>query len=165
MSELPATPPPEVVEAFTSAAITALQELARVEAFSEPLPPALDAPISGPVVSAAIRLQRLIPGAMTLLLCAEAAAQLAARYLPEGTVLTEDLIDDVAGEFANVIAGQAKTILKGTPYHFTMTTPVVSRGATLAAFPMTAVATHAISLVSEPGRLVLLVDLSPCPNA
>ena len=54
------------------------------------------------------------------------------RYLPEGTALTDEMIDDVAGEFANVIAGQAKTILKGTPYHFTLSTPVVTRAASLA---------------------------------
>ena len=31
--------------------------------------------------------------------------------------------DDAAGEFANVIAGQAKTMLKGTVYHFNLSTP------------------------------------------
>lgn len=165
MSELPAIPPPEVIEAFTAAAITALQELARLDAFPEPLPSVPDAAISGPVVSAVIRLQRPIPGAMTLLLGAETAAHLAARYLPEGTVLTADLIDDVAGEFANVIAGQAKTILKGTPYHFTMTTPVVTRGQSPAKWPVAAGTSRTISLTSESGRLRMQVDLSPCPDA
>ena len=138
MSDMSAVPPPEVVETFTSAAITALQELARVEASPEPVPSWADEATAGPMVSASIRLQRSLPGVMTLFLRAEVAARLAARYLPEGAISTEELIDDVAGEFANVIAGQAKTILKGTPYHFTLTTPVVSRALSFVPLPLVA---------------------------
>src|SRR5438128_10810943 len=114
--------PPDVSDAFQSAAITALQELTQIEAFPEPTLSAIELP-SGDVVLAAIRLLRPVPGTMTLVLTPDTATQLAARYLPEGTQLSNEMIDDVAGEFANVIAGQAKTILKGTPYHFAMTTP------------------------------------------
>jgi CheY-specific phosphatase CheX len=102
---------------------------------------------------------------MTLILCPATAGQLAVRYLPEGTFLTEDLIDDVAGEFANVIAGQAKTILKGTPYHFSMSTPVVTRAATLSQLLLVADAKRTMPLAAELGRVLLLVDLPPCPNA
>jgi CheY-specific phosphatase CheX len=155
--------PPEVSEAFQSAAITALQELTQIEAFpdlsaAERLPP-------GEVVLAAIGLLRPIPGTMTLVLTANTAAQLAARYLPEGTQLSGEMIDDVAGEFANVIAGQAKTILKGTRYHFTMSVPAVTRQASHAPSPIVADAGLAASLISELGRVLLLVDLPPCPNA
>jgi len=147
-------PSSEVVEAFTSSAITALQELARIEAFAES---ALEAEPSGPLVSATIRLQRPVPGMMTLVLGAETALQLAARYLPEGTPLTDDLIDDVAGEFANVIAGQAKTILKGTPYHFTMSPPRVTRGAGISQLSTVMNGHLATSLATELGRVVVLI--------
>jgi CheY-specific phosphatase CheX len=67
------------------------------------------------------------PGTLALVLASDTAANLAARYLPTGTALSSEIIDDVAGEFANVIAGQAKTILKGTPYRFHLSTPEVKR--------------------------------------
>lgn len=159
-NELPA----EVIDAFTSAAMTALQELARIEAFSEPGQSIAEiAP--GPAVSATIRLLRHVPGTMTLVMMTDVAAQLAARYLPEGTGLSEEMIDDVAGEFANVIAGQAKTILKGTSYHFTMSTPVVVRVASFAQLPQVAETSIVSTLISELGQVLVLVNLPPCPNA
>lgn len=157
--------PVEVIDAFTSAAMTALQELARIEALSEPGGSILEIAPPGQVVSATIHLLRQVPGTMTLVMMADAAAHLAARYLPEGTDLSEEMIDDVAGEFANVIAGQAKTILKGTSYHFTMSTPVVVRVASLAQLTQVAEASIATTLVSELGQVLVLVNLPPCPNA
>jgi CheY-specific phosphatase CheX len=160
MSEnMAAVLPPEVVRAFNSAAITALQELAQVEASSEWLSPSTDAPMPGPIVAASVRLERPFPGMMTLFLSATSASQLAARYLPEGTVLTDELIDDVAGEFANVIAGQSKTILKGTSYHYTLSTPVVSRAANFEQLPAGANARFAARFDSELGCLLLRIDL------
>jgi CheY-specific phosphatase CheX len=154
--------PHDVSEAFQSAAITALQELTQIEAF-----PDLSAAecMSGEVVLAAIRLLRPVPGTMTLVLTAETASQLAARYLPQGTQLSDEMIDDVAGEFANVIAGQAKTILKGTSYHFTMTPPKVAREAESSRLTGTLPGVLATSLASELGRVVVLVDLPPCADA
>src|SRR6476646_1669850 len=96
--------PREVVAAFTSAAITALQELVQIDAVDEPA----TAPSEVEIVSATMNLVRPIPGVMSLLLSAESAAFLASRYLPRESSLSQELIDDVAGEFANVIAGQAK---------------------------------------------------------
>lgn len=157
-------PPPEVVEAFTSAAITALQELTQFESFSEEVP-AVAAVDMADVVSATVQLVRQIPGKMVLVLTAESASRLAARYLPKETLLTEEIVDDVAGEIANVIAGQAKTILKGTSYHFTMSTPLVTRVASFSQLPGVAEATLVASRTFEAGRLLLLVDLSPCPGA
>jgi CheY-specific phosphatase CheX len=84
------------------------------------------------------------------------ARRLAEGYLPAGTELTEEIINDVAGELANVIAGQAKTILKGTRYHFTLSIPVVSRGAGCRQSPGVAIA-----LAVDTTLLLLLVDLSP----
>lgn len=167
MSETQVTtiPPPEVAEAFSSAAITTLQELARFEAFSEEFTDATYAAFSECIVSAAVRLVRDVPGKMTLLFTSETAMRLAARYLPEGTALIEDIIDDVSGEFANVIAGQAKTILKGTPYHFTMSTPAVTRTSMLSLSPVVAESPLVISLATEAGQVLVLVSLAPCPGA
>lgn len=155
--------PPEVADAFQAATITALQELTQVEMYPD-LSAAERMP-SEEVVLAAIRLLRAVPGTMTLVLTAETASHLAAHYLPEGTQLSNDLIDDVAGEFANVIAGQAKTILKGTSFHFALSTPVVTRSVNLAESPIVADIRPAASLACELGGVVVLVDLLPCTNA
>ena len=78
-SSVPNALPGEVIEAFTSAAMTALQELARIEAFSEPGQAIAEIAPPGPAVSATIRLLRQVPGTMTLVMMADVAAQLAAR--------------------------------------------------------------------------------------
>lgn len=117
----------EVHTAFSSAVITTLQELVQVEAFCDDATHETPSTINGPVVIATIHLLRDSPGSMSLVLTTDTAAKLASRFLPAGVVLTPEIIDDVAGEFANVIAGQAKTMLKGTPHHFNLSMPAVSR--------------------------------------
>lgn len=159
----PAGPPPEVIEAFTTAALTALRELARIEAFPDDASPAGAAMAAG-ALSAAVRLLRPAAGSLSLVLPVDTASRLAARYLPEGTPLTDALIDDVAGELANVIAGQAKTILKGTPFHFALSTPLVTRTASGAPSVAAGEALMA-SLDSELGRVLLFVHLPECPGA
>lgn len=163
-SDVPTDPPPEVAEAFASAAITALQELTQFEALLEELHTVTALEMSN-VVAAAVQLVRRVPGKMSLVLTAESASRLAARYLPKETLLTEEIVDDVAGEIANVIVGQAKTILKGTPYHFKMSTPTITRVANFSQLPGIAEATLVASLTFEAGRLLLFVALSPCPGA
>lgn len=162
-SNLPTMPATVVTTAFQSAAITGLQELAQLEAIPASTMPAIGEMSAGAIVLATIQLRRSVPGTMTLVLSAKAAEQLAARYLPEGTFVTAELSDDVAGEFANVMAGQAKTILKGTPYHFGMSTPVVTHAANTAQLP--AAAHCAILLACELGPVLLIVDLPPCSDA
>lgn len=151
--------PPEVIEAFTSSAVTALHELAQLEAIPANSA-AIGTTIAGDVVVAVVQLLRSIPGAMTLVLPPVLAQRLSEGYLPGGTELTDEIINDVAGELANVIAGQAKTILKGTPYHFKLSIPAVSRRAGCGQLPGVA-----ITLVVETTLLQLLVDLGPCPGA
>ncbi len=119
--------PQEVVQAFTEATLTTLRELTQIEACAEQTPQNLRFSSGVPLVSARLVLMRPVPGEMSLVVTLETASLLAARYLPEGTALTAEIIDDVLGEFANVIAGQAKTMLKGTPHHFTMSLPAVIR--------------------------------------
>jgi len=157
--------PREVVDALAFAATTALRELTQVEAWPEETSQTHNVASTEPVMSALVRLQRPLPGTMTLVLPQDTASRLAARYLPEGTALTEDIIVDVVGELANVIAGQAKTILKRTPYHFTLTPPVVTSANSFAELPGLSPTTLAVSLAFEASRLWLFVDLQPCPGA
>lgn len=151
--------PPEVIEAFTSSAVTALQELAQLEAIPTNSS-ATETTFAGDAVVAVVRLQRSIPGTMTLVLPEAVARRISEGFLPAGTELTAEITNDVAGELANVIAGQAKTILKGTPYHFTLSIPVVTRRADCGQSPGAA-----ITLAVETSRLLLLVDLVPCSGA
>lgn len=156
-----ATPP--VADAFQAATLTALQELAQVNLYPDLL--AAERMRSEEVLLAAIQLLRPVPGTMILVLSAKTALQLAARYLPEGTQLSEEMIDDVAGEFANVIAGQAKTILKGTAFHFSLSTPVVTRAESLAKSSIFGGVKLGASLDCPLGHVLVLVDLQPCTNA
>src|SRR5262245_43982475 len=93
---------PQVVEAFASAAITALHELTALEAVAEEVP-AVETCDAPNLIAATIQLVRELPGTMTLLLTEESAFGLASRYLPKGTALTDEIICDVACEVANVI--------------------------------------------------------------
>jgi CheY-specific phosphatase CheX len=150
---------PEVLEAFASAAVIALQELAHCEVLRDDQEAN---PRSFPdhALIAQVRLQRDLPVTLTLVVPEEVALQLAQSYLPAGAPLTCEIIDDVVGEFANVIAGQAKTILKGTPYHFALSLPAVSRRP-----PSVDFAASTLRLATPTGLIWLAVELSPCPGA
>lgn len=146
--------PAEVIEAFSAAAVTALREMTQLDALTvwQDTMSELD----GDLVVALMRLLRSAPGNVALVMTVETAECLTKRYLPAGTELTEEIVDDVVGEFANVIAGQAKTILKGTPYHFLLSLPVVSRSAIAGKQPGL-VATFR----TESGQVQLYVALLP----
>lgn len=152
--------PPEVVEAFSAAAVTALEELVQIAAVLDDAPRAPHAS-DETCVLAAVRLARRLPGRLTLSLAVQTAEDLARRYLPPGAPLTEAIIDDVVGEFANVIAGQAKTALHGTPYHYTLTLPSVVRTRAADIPP----AASAFALRFETGCLSVYLDLPPCDGA
>ena len=63
---------------------------------------------------------------------AQTAAALAGRVLAEVTPAPDDdLVRDCMGELANVIAGQAKTLLAETPYQLLLATPSILSGAGL----------------------------------
>lgn len=146
--------PAEVIEAFSSATVTALSELAQCEAL--PVSPSVHAEMAGPCVVAVMQLLRATPGSLALVMSVDTAEQLTARYLPKDTALTEELVNDVLGEFVNVIAGQAKTFLKGTPYHFLLSLPVVTRSAIEVKQPGM-VATFEF----DSGKLQLVISLAP----
>jgi len=119
--------PPEVLEAFTAATVTTFLELTSTDVCLR-MPPLLSATPTDSDVNATIDLRREPPGRLTCSFPQNVLESLAQRYLPPGTSLTSEIVDDTAGEFTNVIAGQAKTMLKGTEYHYTISPPIVNRG-------------------------------------
>ncbi|MFM7074111.1 MAG: chemotaxis protein CheX [Planctomycetota bacterium] len=120
---------PEVLDALIESATAMLRELTQYESWPEQMGPADGIALTedGPRITAQLKLLRHHPGELRLELAEPSALKLAQRYLPPETPLAADLIDDTVGEFANVIAGQAKTMLKGTLFHFSLSTPVVTR--------------------------------------
>jgi CheY-specific phosphatase CheX len=111
--------PHELVGAFAAAVELTLRELAGVEAVR-------DAADAGPAdVSAAMKLDGGAVRWAVLGFPTETAAALARRVLAGvGGEPDEGMVRDCAAEVLNVVAGQAKTLLYGTPYHFTFATPV-----------------------------------------
>jgi chemotaxis protein CheX len=118
---------PDVVKAFTYAVVTTFQELTST-AVTLQEPVLRSASSATGDISAIIVLRRNLPGRLVCAFPEAVLKTLAKRYLPADVSLTPEIADDTAGEFANVIAGQAKTMLKGTPFHYALSTPVVTRG-------------------------------------
>jgi CheY-specific phosphatase CheX len=118
---------PEVLEAFVAATTIAFQELTQTSVSArEPFvlcrPLTLD-------VTATVLLRHEPPGQLVLSFPLPVLSDLVERYVAGAAAITPELLDDAAGEFANVIAGQAKTMLKDTPAHYWLSTPVVARSA------------------------------------
>lgn len=147
-----------VVEVFTAATVTAFEELCQTPVV--PGEPYLTHTGSTAVrVAAEITLRRAVPGRLIIDFPRPVLEALVGRYIPSGERITPDIADDAAGEFANVIAGQAKTMLKGTHYHFTLSTPRVGQ-----IVPTPAEGTEFLVLPfdSEAGTFTLRVHLPPC---
>jgi chemotaxis protein CheX len=83
-------------------------------------------------VSAVLRLA-LVADAVLVLSCPKPTAQALAQRVLAGVPqpLDDSMIGDCVGELANVIAGQAKALLAGTPHHFTFSPPTILAGAGL----------------------------------
>lgn len=119
--------PHELVGAFATAVELTLREMAGAGATRDA------AGAWSADVSAAIRLDGGASWWAALGLPSETAMALARRVLAgAGVEPDEGMVRDCLAEVLNVVAGQAKTLLYGTPYHFTFTTPT-ARPAGLAA--------------------------------
>lgn len=68
------------------------------------------------------------PGRALILSVPGATANALAARVLDGVAPAPEagLVRDCIGEIANVIAGQAKALLAGTPYHFTFATPRIA---------------------------------------
>jgi CheY-specific phosphatase CheX len=117
--------PGELIEAFTTAVATTLREMAAAEVVVRDASRASGGEGLADV-SAALRLDADAERWLILSFPRATAAALAGRVLAEvGGEPDEGMIRDCAAELVNVIAGQAKALLFGTPHHFTLSTPTV----------------------------------------
>jgi chemotaxis protein CheX len=80
-------------------------------------------------ISAVVGLTARTEGAMVISFPEKTAIAVSRRVL-SGVVeeVTTDIMRDCIGEIANVIVGQARGMLSGTPYQFAMSTPTVVSG-------------------------------------
>jgi chemotaxis protein CheX len=143
----------ESAEPFATAVAVALRELAGVEA----VPRGSAGVADGPFVSATLRLTAASGDGGLTLIFPEATASALARRILAGVVDDPDpaMVRDCMGEVANVVAGQAKTLLYGTPDHFTFSPPAVAVGpAVVPAAPR-----WAMAFDSEAGGFALYADL------
>lgn len=112
--------PDELVVAFTAAVETVLRDWAGADAVRR------DTAAAGPAgVSVAMRLE-LGAGWWAVLSLPEPTAAALARRVLAGAEPDDGLVRDCAGELLNVVAGQAKTLLYGTPLHYSFTTPTAA---------------------------------------
>lgn len=124
---LSASASPEILEAFVAAASTAFQELCGTYVTArEPFVLHRVMPLD---VSATMQLRHDPPGQLILSFPLPTLESLTRRYAGDATERTPEFLDDAAGEFLNVIAGQAKTMLKETGAHYWLSMPSVSRSA------------------------------------
>jgi CheY-specific phosphatase CheX len=116
----------ELVEAFTAAVPFAVRELAGVEAVVQDLSPAA-VETAEQIVAGIVLTFADGQGMLVLSFPAKTADELTRRILA-GTAaqLSPDLIRDCMCEVANVVAGQAKALLVGSPSHFVLSTPVIA---------------------------------------
>jgi chemotaxis protein CheX len=115
-----------LLEPFIEATRTALSEMAGTEVvvrsvYRQSMYQALGE------LAAVVRLRSTTEGSLVLAFPQRTAAALAGRILAGiAQELDESLIRDCVGEIANVVAGQAKTMLAGGPYRFTFSVPQVA---------------------------------------
>ena len=145
----------QLLEPFIAAACVALREFAGTEATVRAAY-RQTSPQTCAELAAVIRLSRE-PGGILALGCSRpTAAALAGRILTGVTQeLDEALIRDCLGELANVIAGQAKALLAGTPYHFAYAPPSVVSGADPRIQPSSESDCVVIAFGSDVGDVVL----------
>jgi chemotaxis protein CheX len=118
----------KLVEPFITATRTALGEMATTEVAVRAVCQISSHPAPGDI-SVAIRLTSATEAWLVLSFPERTAAILSSRIL---TGVTENvdhqLLRDCVAEIGNVVAGQAKALLAGTPFHFAFSLPRVIVG-------------------------------------
>jgi chemotaxis protein CheX len=121
----------QLLEPFISAACMTLAELAQTELAVRSVYRTATPRTFGDI-SAVLGLTAEAGEVLVLSFPAPTATALAGRILAEVTPAPDDdLVRDCMGEVANVIAGQAKTLLAETPYQLLLATPSILSGAGL----------------------------------
>jgi len=115
----------KLLEPFITATCAALGEMASAEVVVRAVYQSPGHHALGDI-SAVLGLTSTNEGCLVLSFPERTAADLARRILAGVSVdLDEQLIRDCVGEIGNVVAGQAKALLAGTPYHFAFSLPRV----------------------------------------
>jgi chemotaxis protein CheX len=98
-------------------------------------------------ISALLKISATLEGVLILSFSMTTAEALARRVFAEvGAEVNAALMQDCMGEIANVVAGQAKALLAGTPYHFLFSSPTVTLGS------------HALALSENMSSLVIAFE-------
>jgi len=117
--------PDELLEPFIEAVTTTLREMAGADVVVRDSFRA-DGDQGLADVTAVLRLIAGTEGRLVLSFPWGTAAALARRVLADsGGELSEEMMRDCVAELLNVVAGQAKALLFGTPRHFTLATPTI----------------------------------------
>jgi chemotaxis protein CheX len=114
-----------VLDAFTQAVGITFREMAGLEVVPRDTSPAV---VARPhEVFTFLTITSTVKGDFALGFSVSFAAELARRiFADSGTELNDSMIPDCVGEVANVVAGQAKTLLVGTSDHFVFSTPTIN---------------------------------------
>ncbi len=116
------------VEPLGTAVRQTLVEMAGVEVAVQSVH-GREAPAALGDIAAVLELASARPGLLIMSFSTRTAQALAGYVLAEvHEELTPALVQDCMGEITNVIAGQAKALLHGTPHHFSFSPPVVHAG-------------------------------------
>ena len=116
-----------ILEPFIAATFAALGEIPAAELVVKTVYRAVHC--SRGDISALLTLTSANQGTIVLSFPQRTAAALAREILAGVTeVIDDNLIRDCVGEIANVVAGQAKAMLAGTPYQFTFSVPTIVVG-------------------------------------
>ena len=112
----------EPILVFDEAVAVTLREMAGIEVAPRDRREVTGGEFAG--VSALLQLRNGGVGYLVLSCSQSVAKELARRVFAESQAeLDAGMIRDCVGEVANVIAGQAKTLLFGTPHHYTLSPP------------------------------------------
>jgi chemotaxis protein CheX len=146
----------QVIAPFLSAVTATLEEMAQTSpGVREVYASASFRPLGDVMVL--IKLRPEPEGLLVLGMPGRTASVLANRVLSQPD---EGLIRDCVGEFANVIAGQAKTLLGESPYHFTFSTPTIMTGPEFEAIANSLGECSVISFACDAGDFTLQLRLT-----
>jgi chemotaxis protein CheX len=113
------------LESFIKATVVALAEMASTEVTVQEVYQATLESAWGDI-SAVLRIKSATEGILVLSFPERTAVTIARQVIADAREqINESLVRDCVGEIANVIAGQAKTLLGGTSHQFTFSLPQV----------------------------------------
>ena len=155
----------QILEPFISAARMTLSELAGTDLGIRSVY-RIEDPRTLADLSAVIGVTADGGGVLVLSFPAATATALARRVLAEAAPAPDDdLVRDCLGELANVVAGQAKTLLADTPFQLVLATPSVLSRAGLGVGSRPGTDGLVVVFGSDAGDFALQVCLDRCTSS